>query len=151
MVFSFRPGDTRRTYRYSIPEKADDGWQTDSITATKLDARLIDELFQQIAAGGYTNVNSVLVVRDDKLVVEEYFDGLAPVIGATLEQEPDWVGKPQSFDRDTVHTLQSATKSVTSILIGIAIDRHLITGADEKVSSFFPEFTGKDDVRLKHF
>jgi len=40
---------------------------------------------------------------------------------------------------------------VTSILIGIAIDRQLITGAAEKISTFFPEFTGKEDVRLKHF
>jgi len=151
MWFIIRAGAARGRYRYAVPQMTGDGWQTDSLTARKLDARLIDELFERIAAGDYRNINSVLIVRDDKLVVEEYFDGLAPVIGATLEQEPDWVGKPQSFDRDTVHTLQSATKSVTSILIGIAIDRQLITGADERISSFFPEFTGKDNVRLKHF
>jgi CubicO group peptidase (beta-lactamase class C family) len=34
----------------------------------------------------------------------------------------------------------SATKSVTSILIGIAIDQGLIRGADEKLSTYFPEY-----------
>ena len=34
----------------------------------------------------------------------------------------------------------SATKSVTSILIGIAVDRGLIRDANEKLSTFFPEY-----------
>jgi CubicO group peptidase (beta-lactamase class C family) len=38
--------------------------------------------------------------------------------------------------------MASATKSVVSILTGIAIDQHLIKGIDEKVSNFFPEYAG---------
>ena len=38
--------------------------------------------------------------------------------------------------------MKSATKSVNSILIGIAIDiYHLIYGVDEKISDFFPEYS----------
>jgi CubicO group peptidase (beta-lactamase class C family) len=36
--------------------------------------------------------------------------------------------------------MTSATKSVTSILIGIAIDQHLISGADAKLSALLPEY-----------
>ena len=36
--------------------------------------------------------------------------------------------------------MASATKSVNSILVGIAIDQHLIGGVDEKISAFFPEY-----------
>jgi CubicO group peptidase (beta-lactamase class C family) len=94
----------------------------------------------------------VLLVRNDKLVVEEYFPGTHPVIGETLEQEPDWEGRYQAFDRDTLHTLQSATKSVNSILVGIAIDQKLIPGGvDEPIRTFFPGMTSHADIRLKHF
>jgi hypothetical protein len=50
----------------------------------------------------------------------------------------------------------SVTKSVNSILIGIALDQHLIRSVDEKLSAFFPEYAGlfansaKDTLRLKH-
>jgi CubicO group peptidase (beta-lactamase class C family) len=125
-----------------------------------LNASLINEFFDQINHHIYTNLHSVLIVRNNKLVVEEYFPGTEPVIPQTLYGSRSRMSKRESFtryryrveyNRDTLHTLQSATKSVNSILIGIAIDQHLIHGVDEKISTFFPEFTGKDGIRLKHF
>lgn len=126
-------------YEYQVPGKTNDGWDVADLKSVGLDADRISEFFKQLNAGVCTNMHSVLLVRSNKLVVEEYFSG------------PDWNGKQRTFNRDTLHTLQSATKSVNSILIGIAIDQHLISGVDEKISTFFPEFTGKDDLRLKHF
>jgi hypothetical protein len=141
----------RGAYHYRIPAKTNDGWETGSPETENLDAGLINQLFERIADHFYTNVHSVLLVRDNKLVVEEYFPGFQPVIGPSLEQEPDWNGKYQMHDRDTLHTLQSATKSVNSVLIGIAIDQHLIRGVNEPISTFFPEYKGKGDIRLRHF
>jgi CubicO group peptidase (beta-lactamase class C family) len=49
----------------------------------------------------------------------------------------------------------SATKSVNSILIGIAIDQHLIRDVNEKISTFFLEYSAiftnkeKDAICLK--
>jgi CubicO group peptidase (beta-lactamase class C family) len=65
----------------------------------------------------------------ENLDVEEYFAGL------------DSTGQPQTFTRDTLHGLASVTKSVTDILVGIAIDQGLIRGVDEKFSTFFPEYS----------
>jgi Beta-lactamase len=56
-----------------------------------------------------------------------------------------------------MHQQHSVTKSVTSVLIGIAIDQQLIRGVDEKISAFFPEYadifaeSAKDTLRLRHF
>ena len=50
---------------------------------------------------------------------------------------------------------RSASKSVVSLLVGIAIDRKLITSVDEPVVKFFPECAavktpGWDDITLRH-
>jgi CubicO group peptidase (beta-lactamase class C family) len=130
-------------YQYAVPEKTNDGWEIASLDDEKLDAGLFKEMFERIGDKSYENVHSVLLVKNDKLVVEEYFSG------------QNSAGQFQMFTRDTLNEMKSATKSVNSILVGIAIDRHLIHGIDEKVSSFFPEYSDiftnkeKDVIRLK--
>jgi len=132
-----------RHYQHIVPEKTNDGWETASLNSVNLDASLINELFERISDQNYKNIHSVLLVKNGKLVVEEYFSG------------QDSKGQYQTFTRDTLHEMHSATKSVNSILIGIAIDQHLIRGVDEKISGFFPEYSDiftnkeKDAIRLK--
>jgi len=131
-------------YRYTVPQRTNDGWETASLRTENLDLKLFGELFDRINRNGYKNVHSVLLVKNGKLVVEEYFPGR------------DSNGKYRKFQRDMWHEMHSVTKSVNSILIGIAIDKHLIGGVDEKVSALFPEYADvfadhkRDTLQLKH-
>ena len=64
-------------------------------------------------------------------------------------------GGQHDFDATTKHDMRSASKSVTSLLVGIAIDRKLIAGADEPVVKFFPDYSalkspGWDNITLRH-
>jgi CubicO group peptidase (beta-lactamase class C family) len=70
------------------------------------------------------NIHSLLIVRNKKIILDACF---------------------YPFRSDLRHDLASCTKSVTSILIGIAIDKGYIKSEDQLVSSFFPEIklTGK--------
>ncbi len=130
-------------YQYTVPEKTNDGWETASLSSVNIGAGLIKELFERIGDNSYKNIHSVLLVKNGELVVEKYFPG------------QDSFGQYRTFTRDTLHEMHSATKSVNSILIGIAIDQHLIRGVDEKISTFFPEYSdiftnkGKDVICLK--
>jgi CubicO group peptidase (beta-lactamase class C family) len=76
-------------------------------------------------------IHSILVIREGRLVFEEYFDGpkfsLARYTGGT------------GFDRGDTHNLASVTKSVTTTLVGMAIDREQIPSVDAPVFDFFPE------------
>jgi CubicO group peptidase (beta-lactamase class C family) len=129
-------------YRYLEPAHADDGWETAPLSKDNLDAAPIKALVERILDGTYKNIHSVLIARNGKLILEEYFLGY------------DSNGKFRRFDRDTLHELHSASKSVNSILIGIAIDQHLISGVDEKLSKLLPAYSkvlaenGKDAIRL---
>ena len=128
----------------AVPKQLDDGWETGELSDVGLDPGLIGSLLARIRDNTYQNIHSVLIVKNGKLVVEEYFPGV----------EED--GRYRAYDRDTLHAIHSATKSVNSLLVGIAIDQGRIGGIDAKVSELFPEYSdllghdGKDALRLKH-
>jgi CubicO group peptidase (beta-lactamase class C family) len=54
-------------------------------------------------------------------------------------------GRRIQYDADTRHNLASVTKSFTSALVGIAVDRGLIDGVDAKLFDFFPEHADLSD------
>ena len=108
-------------------------------TASLADVGLSEELFVRlvdvIREGTYANVHGVVVVKDDRLVFEEYFAGKAfeAAIGNRI------VGPQKAFDRDIPHNLASVTKTITSTILGVAIDQGFVSGVDTAVYDFFPE------------
>jgi CubicO group peptidase (beta-lactamase class C family) len=71
------------------------------------------------------NIHSLLVIRNNKIVLDACF---------------------YPFQKKYVHDLASVTKSVTSLLIGIAIDKGYIENEDQPVLNYFPEYTIKNDT-----
>jgi CubicO group peptidase (beta-lactamase class C family) len=94
--------------------------------------------------GTFENIHSILLVKDGKLILEEYFPG-ETVFGQYI-----------NFRRNTLHNLHSVTKSFTSALIGIALDQGIIESVDQDLATFFPELadvfqgTAKTEIQLKH-
>ena len=64
-----------RPYRYAVPEKTDDGWETASLAEAGLDPAPIQEMFDRIGDETYKNIHGVILIRDGKLIVEAYFPG----------------------------------------------------------------------------
>jgi CubicO group peptidase (beta-lactamase class C family) len=100
------------------PVASTEEWSSSSPAAQGLDAARLTEVVNRIRRQEYGSVNSLLVVRNGRLVVEEYFNG---------------------FTAAAAHTQQSVTKSVTSLAAGLAVDRGLLR-VDDPVLSFFPEY-----------
>jgi CubicO group peptidase (beta-lactamase class C family) len=128
------------------PSSIDDGWESASPESVGMDgAQLcgIEARLEQRA----TAVHSVVVARHGKLVFEQYFPGYDQPWG-----QPDG---QYEFTATTKHDMRSASKSVISLLVGIAIDRKLIAGVDEPVLKFFPDYAavkqpGWDAITLRH-
>lgn len=75
--------------------------------------------------------SSLLVVKNDRVVYEHYWD----------EHHPE-----------TVSNSFSAAKTVVSMLIGIAVEEGHIKSLDEPVYKYIPEFTGKgkEKITIRH-
>lgn len=146
-MLSTNPETQASDLKYAVPEATKDGWETASLRDEKIDAGLIQELLDRLADNSYKNITSIVIVKDGKLVVEEYFPR-EQVVGDE---------RSRALKRVSPQQLYSATKSVTSILFGIAISRGMIRGVDEKISAFFPDYADifssndKAGLRLKDF
>ena len=107
-----------------VPAALGDGWTIDSPDSVGLDGARLCGIAARLKETE-ANVHAVVIVRHGRLVFEQYFPGY---------DEPWGQGDGQyDFDATTKHDMRSASKSVISLLVGIAIDRKLIAGADEPV------------------
>ena len=127
------------------PVALDDGWSIATPESVGLDSAPLCTIAARLKETG-SNVHAIVIVRHGKLVFEQYFAG--------YDERWDVAGH---FDHDatTKHDMRSASKSVISLLVGIAIDRKLIASADEPVVKFYPEYAavkspGWDKVTLRH-
>jgi CubicO group peptidase (beta-lactamase class C family) len=100
------------------PVAASADWPASTPQAQGLNATTLTDLVERLRRGSYGPVSSLLIARHQQLAVEEYFRG---------------------WSADRVHTMQSVTKSVTSLLTGIAVDRGRLS-IDDSVISFFPGY-----------
>ncbi len=82
---------------------------------------------------------------------ETYIDSLIIAQGDTILAEHYWNG----FEAETLHEQQSATKSFSSALIGIAMGDGLIESLDQPLASLLPAYEGhlsgdKAKITLRH-
>jgi len=97
---------------------AQDGLVRAGPAAVHMNSSRLAQMEQSIVNGDFKQITSVLVARDGKLAYEHYFD-------------KDGV--------DGLRNTRSATKTITGMLIGIAIDGGLLKSVDVKVMDFFAD------------
>ncbi len=142
--------DLSGQYSYTIPEETQDGIATSSISETSLDTPLIFKSIDKVISGKYDEVHSLLIYKDGKLVVEEYFNG-----HQYKWDGPKHLGTFVQWDRETLHRIMSDTKSVTSALVGIAIDQGYIKNVNQSIFEYLPDHQhlkkdGKELITIEH-
>lgn len=103
-------------------------------SAARYDEQKIKQLNKEIARQGFKEITSIVVLKDGKLLLEEYFN---------------------QSDRNTLHDTRSVGKSFTSLLMGIAVQEGYIKSETQTLGAFYdlkkyanyaPE---KEQVQLK--
>jgi CubicO group peptidase (beta-lactamase class C family) len=120
-----------------IPQPLNDGWQVSTLAEQNMNSETIGRLSAFVRNGEFGEVHSMHIVRHGHLVFDEYYK--------------------KDHSADKTHFLASVTKSVASVLIGIAIKQGFIEGANQNIIDFFPEYVDifnedsqKQDLKLWH-
>ena len=89
-----------------------------------------ESLYSELAQEPHHDIKGIVIVRNDQLASERYFNG-------------DSV--------DTLHDIRSATKSITSLLMGISIQKGLVHSVNDSIALYLPGWPndGKEKITIK--
>jgi CubicO group peptidase (beta-lactamase class C family) len=130
-------------------------WPTATPQSVGLNGAVLDSIDAEIKAGKYGLVDRMLVIRHGKIAYDHsykqdydraYADSVNvqgplnahDLTGAYNYYNPWW---HPYYRRGDLHTLQSVTKTITSVVFGVAVTRGDFTGLDKPVLSFFDPST----------
>lgn len=123
-------------YEYQTPVSRNDGWKTGSLLSQRIDTSYFNRFFDTLATSETHGLHSFLVIKNDTLVLEKYFD---------------------SQQLTSSHDLRSTTKSITSLLVGIALDKGFISSIDDPVALYLKPYwpsahkdSLKNTVTIRH-
>lgn len=116
-----------------LPEvPLDSFWGVSSPVDQQMDAQVLEDLRDKVR--DMANVYSLLIVRNGKIVHEQYHNGA---------------------NTNTLLHIRSITKRITATMVGIGIDEGYVAGYQEPLTSFFSEIAsatgeGWDQVNIYH-
>jgi CubicO group peptidase (beta-lactamase class C family) len=131
-----RLNDPNPNYVYTIPESAKAEFSVSSLKAEGVDEALITQVTDLITREEYKRIDGLLILRNNKLIYENYFHG---------------------YTSDVLHNMFSVGKSITSILVGIAIEKGFISSVNAPITQLLPEYQSyknpdsrKDQITIEH-
>src|SRR6266700_1756562 len=102
--------------RTAQAQKAND-WPQASPEQNGLDTAILLKMESSIRSGDFKKIGSVLIARHGKLIYEAYFDG----------------------DASTLRDTRPATKNITDVLVGIAIQERKLDGVEARIFELLPQ------------
>jgi CubicO group peptidase (beta-lactamase class C family) len=142
--------DYSQKFPYQPPQDIQDGLQVGHLQQVQMDENMISHAVGRISNGKYGEIHSMLLYKDNMLVFEDYFEGHQYQWDA-----PGHYGEYISWDRETAHCIQSDTKSITSLCIGIAIDKGYIESVHQSIFDYLPDHQylrtpQKEKITIEH-
>lgn len=126
------PASAEETKICGAPAALNDGWTIASQAELGLDPTKLCELDAFLAQWPQGNIHAVVVVRNGKLAMERYFAG-------EDERWGDSLGRV-TYGPEMKHDLRSISKSVTSLLVGIALGEGKFPKLASPVFDAFPDY-----------
>ena len=120
------------SYSYKVPVQLNDGIATGNIIGAGIDSNKIIRLTKLILADTFTNIHSLLILRNNKLVYENYFPGKDETWGLKLGYI--------KHDLNSLHDVRSISKSIVSACMGIALAQKKIKSIDDSIFNYLPDY-----------
>jgi len=142
--------DFSEQYPYHPPEQVGDGLDVGTLQEVNINTQIILKAVGRINQGKYKEVHSMLIYKDNKLVLEEYFQGHKYQWDAS-----GYRGDLVNWNRDMFHSTMSCTKSFTSACIGIAVDQGFIADVHRSIFDYLPDHQylktdNKEYITIEH-
>lgn len=108
-------------------------WETITPLEAGMDKGLLDSALLVASGKGY--VDGLLVIKDGRIVAEDYFNG---------------------FTKDVPHNIMSVSKSMLSAVAGLAIEGDYGLDLDDRMLDYFPEYNSdeldprKQEITIRH-
>src|SRR6056297_1679836 len=129
VIFGFLTGcNTSNDCTYVKPIDKDDGLKVSTLEEHSFDIKAFEKINSDIYKGIYGNIHSILLIHNNDLIIEQYYNG---------------------WKSNELHFLASTTKSFSAIMTGIAIEQGKIKDENQKMLDFFPEYSSLADDTLK--
>lgn len=105
-------------------------WLQAKLANAGIDTTALHMLYAGIIQDHHHDLKGIVILRDSRLVSEHYFNG---------------------DTASTLHDIRSATKSVTSLLMGIAIQQGLVHSVNDSIGLYLPGLPkdGKEQITVK--
>lgn len=135
-------------YEYTIPEDLNDGWITGSLQEVGLNSIRISEMME-FFNGFDNNIHGIIIVKNSKLVFEEYFKGYKYDYD-NVPSEDDLI----QFGPDTLHFLADVSKIIIPLMYGIASNDGFIFSFEDNLKVYLQEYSsiiidGKENIKLR--
>jgi CubicO group peptidase (beta-lactamase class C family) len=134
---------TSHTATCASAAELSDGWTIATPESVGFESSHLCAIGKAAANGRLRNLHGVVVVRHGQLVFEQYFTGPDRRWGSSLGDV--------TFRAETLHDMRSITKSIVSLLYGIAQAQDKVASVERPLLSFFPELADlrTDPARMK--
>ena len=125
----------------------DHDWSRVTLDDSGFDIERMQRLTERLESGAHPNIHTVLIEQNARLVYEKYLSGEDQNWGTSIGY--------REFDVDSLHDLRSISKSVTSLLLGIALGEDFEAALSRPIGDYFPELAGElaagvEQVTLYH-
>ena len=126
------------------PEWPTKGWPISTPAAQGVDASVLKSIDEELQKSAYGYVDSMLIIRNGFVVLDAHYEHDYRAANEGHDQtshqfnyhHADW---HPFYQGSELHTLQSATKSWASTMIGVALHQGAIEGTDVAALSFFSD------------
>jgi CubicO group peptidase (beta-lactamase class C family) len=105
-------------------------WSNAGAAKSGVDLAALKTIYSDVVRDPHHDLKGIVIVRDGRLVSEHYFNG-------------DFA--------DSLHDIRSATKSLTSLLMGIAVQKAMVHSVDDSIALYLPGLPkdGKEKITIK--